>query len=64
MPDTADTLVTPRRKAYARHSPPLCSPQPPPVKRTLPFTMEPGFHEPAKLWLYGNVKLLLAVSLT
>jgi hypothetical protein len=27
-------------------------------KRTLPFDQEPGFHPPAGLWLYGNVKLL------
>ncbi len=26
--------------------------------RTAPFTDEPGFYEPAGLWLYGNVKLL------
>lgn len=27
-------------------------------RRTAPYTDEPGFYEPAKLWLYGNVKLL------
>ena len=31
-----------------------------PPKRTAPFDVEPGFYEPAKLWLYGNVALLKA----
>ena len=29
-----------------------------PLRRTAPFEEEPGFYEPAGLWLYGNVKLL------
>ena len=28
-------------------------------KRTMPFDAEPGFHEPAGLWLYGNARLLM-----
>lgn len=31
-----------------------------PPKRSAPFDVEPAFYEPAKLWLYGNVKLLKA----
>lgn len=29
-----------------------------PPRRTAPFDAEPGFYEPAKLWLYGNTRLL------
>jgi DNA processing protein len=29
-----------------------------PPKRTAPFRVEPGYYEPAKLWLYGNASLL------
>lgn len=29
-----------------------------PPRRTSPFELEPGFYEPAGLWLYGNVKLI------
>lgn len=29
-----------------------------PPKRTAPFQIEPGFYEPAGLWLYGNARLL------
>ncbi len=29
-----------------------------PPKRTAPFNEEPGFYEPAGLWLYGNTRLL------
>ena len=29
-------------------------------KRSAPFDVEPSFYEPAKLWLFGNVKLLRA----
>lgn len=28
------------------------------VRRTAPFQLEPGFHEPSGLWFFGNVKLL------
>lgn len=27
-------------------------------KRSAPFDREPGYYEPAKLWLYGNTRLL------
>lgn len=30
----------------------------PPPRRTAPFSEEPGFYEPAQLWLYGNTRLL------
>lgn len=30
----------------------------PPSKRTAPFQFEPGFYEPAGLWLYGNARLI------
>lgn len=30
----------------------------PPPKRSAPFQIEPGFYEPAGLWLYGNARLL------
>ncbi|MBA4293215.1 hypothetical protein C0431_09610 [bacterium] len=33
-------------------------PNPPPPRRSAPFDLEPGFYEPAGLWLYGNVRLL------
>lgn len=29
-----------------------------PPRRTAPFNQEPGFYEPARLWLYGNSRLL------
>ncbi len=29
-----------------------------PPRRTAPFDLEPGFYEPASLWLYGNTRLL------
>lgn len=29
-----------------------------PPKRNAPFQLEPGFYEPAGLWLYGNARLL------
>ncbi len=29
-----------------------------PPRRTAPFDLEPGFYEPANLWLYGNTRLL------
>ncbi|MBI1331269.1 MAG: hypothetical protein GC165_00145 [Armatimonadetes bacterium] len=29
-----------------------------PPRRTAPFSEEPGFYEPASLWLYGNSRLL------
>ncbi len=29
-----------------------------PPRRTAPFDEEPGFYEPACLWLYGNTRLL------
>ncbi len=29
-----------------------------PPRRTAPFDLEPGFYEPAGLWLYGNTRLL------
>lgn len=32
--------------------------QPTPPRRTAPFDAEPGFYEPAALWLYGNTRLL------
>ncbi|MCW5944051.1 MAG: hypothetical protein KIS66_17615 [Fimbriimonadaceae bacterium] len=31
-----------------------------PPRRTAPFDWEPGFYEPAGVWLYGNVRLLSA----
>ncbi len=31
-----------------------------PPRRTAPFDAEPGFYEPAGLWLYGNTRLLEA----
>ena len=31
---------------------------PVPPRRTVPFDWEPGFYEPAGLWLYGNARLL------
>lgn len=31
---------------------------PEPPRRSAPFTEEPGFYPEAKLWLYGNVRLL------
>lgn len=34
------------------------NPSPPP--RCDPFDQQPGFYEPARLWLYGNAKLLRA----
>ena len=56
---TGDTLIIPRLKAYAS---PISlleqARQAAPPKRTAPFNEEPGFHEPANLWLYGNAKLL------
>lgn len=33
-------------------------PVPEPPRRSAPFTKEPGFYPEAKLWLYGNVRLL------
>lgn len=30
--------------------------EPSPPRRTAPFTVEPGYYEPARLWLYGNVR--------
>lgn len=29
-----------------------------PTRRTAPFNLEPGFYEPADLWLYGNARIL------
>jgi hypothetical protein len=29
-----------------------------PAQRDRPFSEEPGFYKPARLWLYGNVRLL------
>jgi hypothetical protein len=29
-----------------------------PPRRTAPFEIEPGYYEPANLWLYGNARLL------
>ncbi len=29
-----------------------------PPRRTAPFDIEPGFYEPADLWLYGNTRLI------
>lgn len=29
-----------------------------PPRRSAPFEEEPGYYEPAKLWLYGNTRLL------
>lgn len=34
------------------------SPLSTPPKRAAPFNQEPGFYEPAGLWLYGNARLL------
>lgn len=34
------------------------SPLSPTQSRTAPFNQEPGFYEPAGLWLYGNARLL------
>lgn len=31
-----------------------------PPRRSAPFDQEPGFYEPAGLWMYGNVRLLQA----
>ncbi|MBX7135752.1 MAG: hypothetical protein K1X67_24050 [Fimbriimonadaceae bacterium] len=31
-----------------------------PPKRSAPFQVEPGFYDPAALWLYGNARLLEA----
>lgn len=31
-----------------------------PPRRSAPFQIEPGFYEPAGLWLYGNARLLNA----
>ncbi|CAN5561927.1 hypothetical protein BH11ARM1_BH11ARM1_02910 [soil metagenome] len=33
-------------------------PNPLPPRRSAPFDTEPGFYEPAGLWMYGNVRLL------
>ncbi len=30
-----------------------------PPRRTAPFDLEPGFYEPAALWLFGNARLLM-----
>jgi hypothetical protein len=30
----------------------------PPPKRDTPYDLEPGYYEPGRLWLYGNVRLL------
>ncbi len=34
--------------------------QSPPARRSAPYGEEPGYYEPAKLWLYGNVRLIRA----
>jgi hypothetical protein len=34
-----------------------------PPRRSAPFEQEPGFYEPAGLWLYGNARLLGATLL-
>lgn len=54
-----DVRVMPTLKAYT-HSSTLVSDALPCAKpkRTAPFDQEPGYHVPASLWLYGNVKLL------
>lgn len=54
---SADVFVTPRLKAYAE----LSSRQrgkPLPPRRTAPFDVEPGYHLPAGVWMYGNARLL------
>lgn len=56
-----DVRVMPTLKAYT----PAASlfdlpPAPEKPKRTAPFDQEPGYHAPAGLWLYGNVRLLEA----
>ncbi|HEY3780297.1 MAG TPA: hypothetical protein VGL56_04380 [Fimbriimonadaceae bacterium] len=57
--NSADTLVTPTLKAYARNSSPLTrSSGEAPPRRTAPFNEEPGFHFPAQVWMYGNARLL------
>lgn len=55
MSTTLDTVVVPRLKAYASNVP-LIDQAPP--RRSAPFDAEPGYHAPAKLWLYGNARLL------
>lgn len=37
--------------------------EPVPARRTAPYDVEPGFFETAKLWLYGNFKLLFDAPL-
>ena len=39
----------PKHRSRQRETPP---------RRTAPFNAEPGFYEPAGLWLYGNIRLL------
>ncbi len=56
MSTTLDTVVVPRLRACANNVP-LLDPSEPP-RRTAPFDFEPGYHLPAKLWLYGNAHLL------
>ncbi len=50
---TGDPVVDANLFNQHRQSTP--SPHP---RHTLPFDLEPGYYEPAGLWLYGNVKLL------
>ena len=53
-----DDRVTPRLRAYASRHSLLDQHQTDYPKRTAPFDVEPGFHLPANLWLYGNARLL------
>jgi len=38
--------------------------RPLPSRRTAPFNEEPGYYEPADLWLYGNTRLLASHLVT
>ena len=49
-----DTPVDPAAQAPSSKKPTFD----PPPRRTLPFDLEPGYYEPGKLWLFGNVRLL------
>jgi hypothetical protein len=45
-------------QAPAGGNSPPCARDKTAIRRTAPYNDEPGYYEPAKLWLYGNVKLL------
>jgi len=50
------TVEVQRTSAFPGRSAPNSSPP----RRCAPFNLEPGYYEPAGLWLYGNARLLNA----